>query len=168
MSAAPTLAIDVATESAQWDKAAPLDGLIERALHEALAASKVRLRDGAEVSVLLCDDEFSAELNKKWRDRDQPTNVLSFPAGGDLAGAPMLGDIVVAYETTAREAAAENKSFEDHVGHLLVHGFLHLLGYDHETEAEAETMENLEREVLALLGIADPYRGTRVESAQTR
>ena len=90
--------------------------------------------------------------------RTKPTNVLSFPAPQIGAARPrLLGDIVIAYETTAREAATEHKPLDHHLAHLTVHGFLHLLGYDHELETEAETMERLEREILARLDIADPY-----------
>jgi probable rRNA maturation factor len=175
MPAPAELTIDVAIECAKWqeleqegvqDFSAP-DGLVARALRQTLVATKIQLRAGAEISILLCDDAFIADLNKRWRGKDAPTNVLSFPAGGDLAHAPMLGDIIIAFETTAREAAEEGKSLRNHFTHLVVHGFLHILGYDHEVDAEAEAMEALERAILAALGIEDPYRGSRVESAET-
>ncbi|MGO9023177.1 MAG: rRNA maturation RNase YbeY [Beijerinckiaceae bacterium] len=168
MTTAPVeLNIEVAIECAQWKNIAGLRDIIERALRQTLVATDVRLSMGAEVSFLLCDDDFIADLNRKWRNRDTPTNVLSFPTGGELAVTCILGDIVIAFGTTGREAAAECKSFKDHFTHLVVHGFLHLLGYDHGTDAEADEMEALEREVLASLGIDDPYRGSRVESAGT-
>ena len=97
-------------------------------------------------------------LNAQWRQQAKPTNVLSFPAPSSGNMQPkLLGDIVIAYETTAREAETDHKPFEHHLSHLTVHGFLHLLGYDHELDDEAETMERLEREILARLDIADPY-----------
>jgi probable rRNA maturation factor len=168
--ALPELNIEIAIEYAPWEKHAALEVVIGRALRQAVVTTGVHLLDGAEVSVLLCDDEFIAGLNKQWRDRDAPTNVLSFPAGdvaGDLAAAPLLGDIIIAYETVAREAAEENKSFQDHFTHLAVHGFLHLLGFDHISDEEAEEMEGLERDILAVLGIDDPYLGARAEGAGT-
>jgi len=173
--ALPEFAIEVSIEYAPWEKHPALDDVIGRALRQAVVTTGVRLRSGAEVSVLLCDDDFIAGLNKQWRDRDAPTNVLSFPASGDvtgdlvgqLAAAPLLGDIIIAYETTAREAVEENKNFQDHFTHLAVHGFLHLLGYDHIVDAEAEEMEGLERDILAALGIDDPYLGAHAEGAET-
>jgi probable rRNA maturation factor len=93
-------------------------------------------------------------LNERWRGCAEPTNVLSFPA---VPGAATLGDIAIAYETTAREAEADGKRFADHLAHLAVHGFLHLLGYDHQSNDEADAMERRERVILARLGIADPY-----------
>jgi probable rRNA maturation factor len=112
------------------------------------------------VDILLTNDAEIQKLNRQFRSKDKPTNVLSFPASlmpvppGEMAH---LGDIVLAYETVAREARADNKSLAHHVTHLIVHGTLHLLGHDHETEAEAEKMEATERDILARLGIQDPY-----------
>ncbi len=113
-----------------------------------------------EVSVVLTDDAAIRRLNRDWRHIDKPTNVLSFPAAVLENGAPepLLGDIVIAYETVARESAEEHKPFLHHLAHLAVHGFLHLMGYDHETDSQADAMEGLERDILAGLGIADPYR----------
>ena len=112
---------------------------------------------------VLTDDTGIRTLNNNWRGVDKPTNVLSFPAlqptgpvGPDDAPR-MLGDIAIAYETTRREADDEQKPFEHHLSHLAVHGFLHLVGYDHENDEDAEDMESLETEILALLGIPDPY-----------
>ncbi len=114
-----------------------------------------------EVSILLTDDAEMRALNRTWRGKDAPTNVLSFPAGDTLACDPsepgLLGDVALAYETTLKEARATNIALSDHVAHLVVHGVLHLLGFDHLTEDEAEQMETLERQALASLGIADPY-----------
>ncbi len=104
------------------------------------------------------DDARIRELNRLWRGFDKPTNVLSFPSPDTQPGpARTLGDIAISYETAAREAAAEDKSFGDHIAHLSVHGFLHLLGYDHESDDDAEEMEGLERAILARIGISDPY-----------
>jgi len=119
----------------------------------------------AELAVMLTDDAGIRTLNKNWRGIDKPTNVLSFPAlppvgvRGPDDPPPMLGDIAIAYETMRREADDEAKPFDHHLSHLAVHGFLHLVGYDHENDDDAEAMEALEREVLAQLGIPDPYAG---------
>jgi probable rRNA maturation factor len=111
-----------------------------------------------EVSLCLADDAALRALNLSWRGIDKPTNVLSFPSAADRPGeAATLGDIALAYETLAREADDLGVSLADHYRHLLVHGFLHLIGYDHETDAEAERMEALETKILARLGVADPY-----------
>ena len=115
---------------------------------------------GAELSIVFADDDFLQELNRKWRNKDTPTNVLAFPADnlepGEGAG-PHLGDIVVSLDTAEREAELDSKHFDDHLTHLVVHGFLHLFGYDHQDEDQADTMESLERAILAKLNIADPY-----------
>ncbi len=115
-----------------------------------------------ELSLVFTDDEAIREINAEWRDKDKATNVLSFPAyplePGGMPG-PMLGDIVIARETVEREALDLEKSFEDHLTHLLVHGFLHLFGYDHLDTEEAEEMEGLETRILAKLGLSDPYAG---------
>jgi probable rRNA maturation factor len=116
-----------------------------------------------EVSILLTDDAQVQELNRDYRQQDKPTNVLSFAALDDDSPLPpdgpiLLGDVIVAYETTEREARDEGKSFADHLSHLVVHGVLHLLGYDHLGDDEAEEMESLERSILAALGVPDPYK----------
>ena len=159
--------VDVRDEFEGWstawaDKGADmpdLDAFTARAIATALETSKVKLMDGVEVSVLYCGDGFMQELNKQWRGKDQPTNVLSFPAasGKALQRTPTLGDIIVSCDTVVREAKADNKTFADHLAHMLVHGSLHLVGFDHEVDDEAEDMEAHERQALAKLGIADPY-----------
>lgn len=151
--------IDLAVEAGPWPSEASLEALVAVAVGAALAelgkdASK------SELSLVFTDDAAIRELNAHWRAKDKPTNVLSFPAFA-LTPAhpvpPVLGDIVIAQETVAQEAALEMKSFEHHLTHLVIHGFLHLLGYDHETDDEADAMEVLETRILATLGIADPY-----------
>ncbi len=109
----------------------------------------------------------SAKLNRQWRGIDKPTNVLSFPAAkpGVQGPPPLLGDVIVAYETLAREAVEHAKPFLHHLAHLVVHGYLHLLGYDHRTDSEAGAMEGLERDILSRMRIADPYRGDALGDA---
>ncbi len=129
-------------------------------LTEAVRIAGLKFPAEAELSFVLAGDSTLQSLNNQWRQKDKPTNVLSFPgediAIGEMAGL-MLGDIVISLETTKREAALENKTFEDHLSHLVVHGFLHLFGYDHETDEEANQMESLETRILDELGIDDPY-----------
>ena len=126
----------------------------------AIEVAELRIRENSELSVLFASDQTLKLLNSKWRKVDKPTNVLAFPGSdleiGELAG-PILGDIVLSLETAKREASLENKTVDDHVTHLLVHAFLHLFGYDHTTDEEANQMENLERRILNELGVADPY-----------
>ena len=157
--------IDVAIEFPDWQSLENPSRLVEEAILAAVAESRAVLAANAEISVVLCGDAFIRELNRKWRGRDEPTNVLSFPAGGDLASAPLLGDIVIAFETTSREAIEAGKPLRDHLAHLVVHGFLHLIGHDHAETAEAVAMETLERAILARLGIADPYGASLIEEA---
>lgn len=159
-----TLALDFAIEDDRWPDTAPW--YRERALRAAeltLLFAGVEPRD-CEISVLLCDDARIAELNADFRGKPAPTNVLSWPSEAvSPAEAPVkaedgfLGDIAIARETVEKEALEQQISVEDHVTHLIAHGILHLLGYDHETEADAEVMEGLERKALAAMGIADPY-----------
>jgi probable rRNA maturation factor len=145
-----------------WLAEPDAEAVIMRAIEA--AASIVAADTGeAELAVMLTDNSGIRTLNSNWRGIDKPTNVLSFPAlqpasGHEPDDAPrMLGDIAIAYETMRREADDEQKPFSHHLSHLAVHGFLHLVGYDHETDGEAEVMESLEREILATLGIPDPY-----------
>lgn len=161
--------IDLAMPCERWGEALPeIEALCRRVVLAALVGSGEVLSRGGqpeqvEVSLVLADDAMVQELNRQYRGQDKPTNVLSFAAldGDDDVSVPdgplMLGDVVLAFETTSREALAEGKPLADHLSHLLVHGILHLLGYDHLDEAEAEEMEGRERVILAGLGIADPY-----------
>lgn len=158
--------VDVICEREEWERIPGLLIALEAATAAALAASGVQLMAEAEVSVLLTDDADVQALNARWRNKDTPTNVLSFPAvpTEKLGFSPVIGDIALAYETCAREAEAEGKEIAAHATHLVVHGALHLVGFDHETDVEAEAMEQLERQVLAALGIADPYAATASET----
>ena len=156
------LSIDVIVESPLWAAQPEADAVLRKAVNE---AARVVSTKPAELAIVLTDDSSIRRLNRDWRSIDRPTNVLSFPAHRPSASAAEqigglrvpLGDIVIAYETTAEEARAEAKPFADHLAHLAVHGFLHLVGHDHEADEEAEAMEALERAILARIGIADPY-----------
>ncbi len=154
MSTAPD--IDIQVQSPLWNAEPGADETVRAAITAAAEAVPA----AGEMSVALTDDDAVRALNRDWRGIDKPTNVLSFPASTSKAkGIPaLLGDVIVAYETLAREAAEEKKPILHHLAHLVVHGYLHLLGYDHQTDSEAEAMETLERNILARLNIADPYR----------
>ncbi len=157
--------VDVVIEDSRWE-ASDIATLAERAASAVLSHLAI---DGAEIALLACDDARIAELNAEFREKPTPTNVLSWPSeersADEPGGTPYppedleLGDIAIAYETCAREAEAQGKEFVNHVCHLLVHGTLHLLGYDHIDEKDAGLMEGLEVEILGKLGIADPYEG---------
>jgi probable rRNA maturation factor len=152
--------IDIAIEAGNWPGEEALRPLVERAVAAAAAELGAAFAPGSELSVLFTDDAQIQRINMQWRGKDKPTNVLSFPSAPVSAGGPLppiLGDIVLAAETVAREAHQEGKPLADHLTHLLIHGFLHLAGYDHETDAKAEVMESLERRALAKLAIPDPY-----------
>ena len=155
------LEIQIAVEDPAWQDAVPaLLSRVERAARAALDHRRARpaAAGAAELSILLADDGCVRALNRAYRGRDRATNVLSFPYEEVC-----LGDVVLARETIEREAAEQGKSTGDHLAHLLVHGILHLCGFDHEDEAEAREMERLEREILAALGLADPYRPSPAE-----
>ncbi|KAB2700862.1 rRNA maturation RNase YbeY [Ochrobactrum sp. GPK 3] len=151
--------IDITIEAGNWPDETTLEGLVRKSVEAAWANLGLKNAD-SELSVVFTDDASIQELNAEWRGKDKPTNVLSFPAFPVKAGAqpgPMLGDIVIARETVEREAVEEGKPLDHHLSHLVVHGFLHLLGYDHETDEEAEEMERREREILHAIAIPDPY-----------
>lgn len=155
----PGPSLHILVEYEEWQSLENAEAAIVRA-HEA-AISHERTLGGREVSVLLSSDGAIAELNGAFRGKNKPTNVLSFPfAGpwfGDVGDAP-LGDIIIAYETVMREAREEHKAPLDHLAHLTIHGFLHLAGYGHDDDRDAERMEALERAILADIGISDPYQ----------
>ena len=135
-----------------------LDAIADTAVHEALTQSKAKIAGVAEVTVVLTDDAEQQDLNKQWRGFDKSTNVLSFPQLEPFTPVVgLVGDITLARETVEKEAAEMGITLEAHFTHLVVHGFLHLLGYDHIEEDEALQMEGLETQILATLGIADPY-----------
>lgn len=151
----PSAIVEIAIAAPAWRQVPQVEPLVARCVDAALAANPAA---AGEISISLMDDAAIRALNAAYRGKDYATNVLSFPPPPALPGGPvLLGDIAVAYETTEREAAAEGKTITDHLAHLIVHGVLHLLGHDHETDAEASAMEAMERSVLAGLGIADPY-----------
>ena len=158
---ASTPAIDILIEAAVWAPESQLRPLVERAVAAAVAGAPAALADTTELSLLFTDDAYVKTLNRRYRGKDSATNVLSFPAprSASKAFGPLLGDLVFAGETIAREAAADGLSLDDHLTHLVVHGLLHLLGYDHDDEDEAAMMEGLETAILKRLGIADPYGG---------
>lgn len=162
-----TVVLEIAREGGDWPPT--FDALAARAATAALDAVGL-VADAFEISVLACDDARIAQLNEDFRQKGRPTNVLSWPSeeraaeiDGDMPDVPELpmdaelGDIAISYDTCAREAADAGKPFEDHVTHLMVHGTLHLLGFDHIREADADLMEGLEVEILGKLDIPDPY-----------
>lgn len=167
-----TAEIDISQSCSHWGSA--LDdaaGLCRRAagaaLNEAPEGVSAVAGGPVEVSIVLADDAVIADLNRQFRDRQGATNVLSFPAlsaenqslppAGPDGPPVLLGDVVLAYETIATEAADQGKKLGDHVTHLVIHGMLHLLGYDHLDDAEAQTMEQLEIRILGVLDVPDPY-----------
>ena len=144
-----------------WQTEPDAEAVIQRAINAAAEIADADVGE-AEIAVMLTDDSGIRTLNSNWRGIDKPTNVLSFPALQPTAGSPsdaprMLGDIAIAYQTMRKEADDEQKPFDHHLSHLAIHGFLHLIGYDHEKDADADAMESLEQEILAHLGIPDPY-----------
>ncbi|MGD9649375.1 MAG: rRNA maturation RNase YbeY [Dongiaceae bacterium] len=157
-----TLAIDIAATAA-WKKALPqYKAIVRRAAQATLKALRL---PPAEISIVLTNNAQVQKLNRLYRGQDKPTNVLSFPqvSGGNIAmdkkhKPPLpLGDVVIAYPYAAREAKAQGKSLRAHTIHLLIHGILHLLGYDHGRAQEAKQMENLEKKILRQFGIKNPY-----------
>ena len=154
-----TVHYDMAINAEGWQNEETLRRLVDSVLQATLQELGFDKID-SELSLVFTNDADIREINGKWRHIDKSTNVLSFPAFALQPGqepGEILGDIVMARETVAREAAEEHKSFDDHLSHLVVHGLLHLMGYDHQNDEEAEQMETLERKILASLGISDPY-----------
>jgi probable rRNA maturation factor len=154
VAARPQLNIEIVRQSEAWNSTTTSDQLLTSAAEAAFASAPHNLTGPCEVAILLTGDAEMQALNREWRGKDAPTNVLSFPSGEDEGH---LGDVVLAFETVEREAKQQDIPIADHAAHLVVHGMLHLLGYDHEQEDDAVRMETLETEILATLGIADPY-----------
>jgi probable rRNA maturation factor len=154
------MTVSIEVEDEAWLALTGLDAICRTAVAAALAAAHVNAEE-SDIAVLFTSDEAIAAINAEWRATDKPTNVLSFPAPEDMPvpeGEPRpLGDIVLAFGVIAREAASQGKTLHDHTTHLIIHGALHLLGFDHETDAEAQVMEQLEAGILKGLGISDPY-----------
>ena len=155
--------LEVVVRSALWKRRRTAQSVVKKAV---LAAAKAASTAPAELAIVLSNDSTIQALNRDWRGKNAPTNVLSFPAAPDLSvrsrgksrqPSPYIGDIVIAYQTTVREAVAEGKPFDHHLAHLAIHGFLHLLGYDHENDSDAKKMESLERRILGRLAVPDPY-----------
>jgi probable rRNA maturation factor len=150
-----SVTIEIATQSPAWENLAGAEAAVRRAVEAALRDERI---EEGEIGIALTDDARIQALNKNFRGLDKTTNVLAFPPPKSPANGPKpIGDIVIAYETMAREAEAEGKTAEHHLMHLAVHGTLHLLGFDHIEEADAAAMEARERAILADLGISDPY-----------
>lgn len=159
------IAIDIAVDSDQWQDIEAFEELAQKT--SAIVTRWLEERESIkfpqvpmELSVLLTDDASIKEINSKWRRQDKATNVLSFPTKELDVGEtplPLLGDVIFAYETILREAEELTKSFEEHLTHLFIHGFLHLLGYDHINDTDAEQMERIETGILLSIGLSDPY-----------
>lgn len=148
-------AVDITMDSPLWADVLTVEEIVRNAAEATLAECGVQK---TELSVALTDDVRIRELNRQWRGQDMATNVLSFPApAAPWDDVRFLGDVILAFETIRREAELEAKPIAHHVAHLTVHGTLHLLGFDHEDDADAELMERRERDILAGLGIPDPY-----------
>jgi probable rRNA maturation factor len=149
--------VDIQVQSPLWQA----EPTAKQTVREAVAAAAATLSTAAgEVGILLTDDKAIRALNKQWRGIDKPTNVLSFPAAvtkASIDAKKFFGDIVIAYETLKRECDDEDRVFLHHLAHLTVHGFLHLIGYDHQVDAEAEEMEGLESKIMAHMQLPDPY-----------
>lgn len=156
--------IDLAIHADKWQNTNKPEDVLKALCEKAILASgfvgSLSWPETSELSIVFTDDKEMTQINGEWRKLEKPTNVLSFPGDdiqiGEPCG-PVIGDIIFAYETIEREANEQSKSFENHLTHLMVHGFLHLFGYDHIDDDEAEIMENLETKILASLKINDPY-----------
>lgn len=172
-SAVPPLNVDITRQSDAWNLAA--EEVVLRTVQTAFLATGKGLKGAHELSVLLADNDFIQTLNRKYRGKDKPTNVLSFPQADllvtdedGLMGEVALGDIVLAFETVGEEARNQQKTFEDHLAHLVIHGVLHLLGYDHESDADAEEMEALEVDILKGMRINNPYTPSSTSDQKER
>lgn len=158
-----TVTADIVIESDLWASEPRAEATVSAAI-SAAAAHSTR---GGEVSILLSDDSAVRDINRQFRGLDKPTNVLSFPAANTPATQGHLGihlgDIVIAYETLRRECEAEDRLFLHHLAHLTVHGFLHLIGYDHETDAQADEMEALESRIMTAMNLPDPWKDAHLD-----
>jgi probable rRNA maturation factor len=159
-SPAATLGVEVVRHDDAWAKAQISDAMLEQAAKAGFDAAPSKTQGDYQVVIALSGDEAVRALNRTWRGKDAPTNVLSFPADDEITEPGFLGDVVLAYGTVAKEAREQTISLQDHVAHLVVHGVLHLLGFDHADDERAEEMESLERAALATLSIANPYAET--------
>jgi probable rRNA maturation factor len=156
--------VEVIVRSARWNRRPRAKTVVKTAISAAATAAST---PPVELAIVLGDDSAIRALNRQWRGKNAPTNVLSFPApnnGKQRCSPPYIGDVIIAYETTAREATAAGKPFDHHLAHLAIHGFLHLLGYDHTDVHAANRMEDLERRVLARLSVPDPYAPRRTRA----
>lgn len=164
---APSLAVDVMRRCDLWGDV-PGDAELTRAAQAAFAAATAAA--DCEISLVLTSDEEICALNRSWRGKDEATNVLSFPLGEMAHGEEprCLGDVVLAFETITREADMSKIEIGQHAAHLVVHGVLHLLGYDHANDSQAETMENLETRILATLGLPDPYAWETMRNGESK
>jgi probable rRNA maturation factor len=156
-------ALDIMVEAGEWPARTRLKRIAGKVVEAASIRLKLGLPEGAELSIVFTDDAHIKSLNRKFRGKSKPTNVLSFPGAPAANGGigPILGDIVLAAETVSREAEGEGLTLEAHLTHLILHGFLHILGYDHEDDGEASLMEGLETAILGGIGVADPYERQR-------
>ena len=164
-----SLRVEFVETSRRWRGALAARTLARSAIAAAISEAAFKPRLGAELTIHLVGDSDIQALNAQWRLKNAPTNVLSFPAASatKASQALLLGDIFVAFETVKREAESEGKTLPDHYRHLIIHGFLHLLGYDHVEDSEAEIMEALEVRALARLGVSDPYDAGELEESST-
>lgn len=150
---------EVVLEDRRWRACLDPERLVTRVMGATFAHSRLKSYDKSGVSFLFCSDARIQELNLRWMNKDAPTNVLSFPSviTSQVFNAKYLGDIAIAYETILSESRNENKSMEHHATHMLLHGLLHLMGFDHQDEEHAAIMESLESEILVSMGIEDPW-----------
>jgi probable rRNA maturation factor len=162
-----SLHTEIIIEGGDWSSFEPLENLVLAATEAVARSSKTGIAGEMAVTIALSTDRHVQDLNRDFRDKDSPTNVLSFPSDGasEPDGQRYLGDVILACETVGRESIDLQISPSHHLQHLVVHGLLHLLGFDHDSDIDAETMETLEIEILADLGIDDPYTGTELLSA---
>ncbi len=156
----PLATIDLTLQAGNWVNRSANEKLVSTAVATAVKIANLPIPDEAELSVVLSDNQHVRELNRQWRNIDKPTNVLSFPTTEIQPGEVpdvLLGDIIIAHETVEQEVLQMGKPFNDHFVHLVVHGLLHIFGYDHNNDKNAEIMENIERQCLEALGLPDPY-----------